>query len=488
MRARPGLVWIPQHFGALLFDRRRSRYLPFDHAASALLRDLAERGAGPVLAADPAHAAFVADLDARGYLTGRGHLDAEVLDPGPLPADHLLGPLAVHLEVMGACNLTCGHCFAMPLPRHKDPLTLAELDVLFAELAALGSLRLGLTGGEPLLRPDLLEVLDLATDHGLHPCLTTNALLLTEDLARQLGRRPLVWLNVSLEGASAETNDPVRGAGTFEAVRDKLRLLGRHARFTLAFTLTRQNLHEVEACAALAAEVGADTAVFRPLYPTGAALQQPGWMPGYDEYADALQRLVDWAGPRRGGPQAGWIASRDAPGLEPPSPTPPPVDWRGLDPFGPESRAGGAARVHANEACGAGTLVCSISVSGDVNPCSFLGPEQVCGNVREAPFRELWSRSEGMHRIRALSAAPREPDAPPRFAGGCRARSLAAHGDLDAPDPWEAAWRARGGGGVPPLGNVHLEGDAAAAAAVAAHAPGAPAAPEGDAADPEAPR
>src|SRR5438445_703378 len=130
MPTRLPLVLVPQYFGCLVFERRTSRYLPFDREATELL-----------------------------------------------------------------------------LALHRRPI-------------------------DALLRKDLFDILDAATGRGLHPCLTTNALLLTEDTAREFGKRELVWLNVSLEGPSAETNDPVRGAGTFDAVLEKLKLLGRHARFT----------------------------------------------------------------------------------------------------------------------------------------------------------------------------------------------------------------------------------------------------------------
>src|SRR6266849_3511245 len=124
---RQPLVLIPQHFGCLVFDRRTSRYLPFDREATGLLCALHRQPLNAVLAPLPAD---VLDVD--------------------VPADHLVGPLAVHLEIVGACNLTCTHCFAGVLPRNHHPLTLPELDTLFGDLARLGSFRLGLTGGEPL--------------------------------------------------------------------------------------------------------------------------------------------------------------------------------------------------------------------------------------------------------------------------------------------------------------------------------------------------
>ena len=144
-----------------------------------------------------------------GFFDVAGRFVGRCLDADP-PRGHLLGPLAVHLEIIASCNLACSHCFATPLPR-RGRLTLREIDALFAELAAIGSYRIGLTGGEVLMRPDLFDIVDAALDRGLHPCLTTNGLLIDERIARELGRRPFVWLNVSLEGATAERNDASGG-------------------------------------------------------------------------------------------------------------------------------------------------------------------------------------------------------------------------------------------------------------------------------------
>jgi len=414
---RRPLALVPQFFGSLVFDRRTSRYLPFDAEATAVLRALVRDGISRVHALAPpdrreALEGFHAYFEQKGFFTLDGRLAADILDATP-PADHLLGPLAVHVEVIGACNLTCTHCFASPLPRNHDALTLAELDRLFGELASLGSFRLGLTGGEPLMRPDFFEVVDAALAHGLHPCLTTNALLITDEIARELGRRPLVWLNVSLDGATAESNDAVRGAGVFDRVVEKLCILRRHARFTLAFTITRDNAEEVDACARLAKELSAHTAVFRPLYPVGAARAKPEMMPGFAQYSDALVRLG---------------SSVESGG-----------SVKAVDPFSPQARQASQAKVFANLGCGAGNTVASVSVKGDVNPCSFLGSLFEAGNVRTRPFAEIWKQSAGFVRMRSLSRERVNG----KFEGGCRARSLAAHGDIDAPDPWYREWSDR---------------------------------------------
>jgi radical SAM protein with 4Fe4S-binding SPASM domain len=412
------LVLTPQFFGSIVFDRRTSRYLPFDLEATALLRRLGHVPFDAVVRQTPDAATrramerFFEHFDVLGFFTLDRRFAGHILELEP-PDDHLAGPLALHLEVVASCNLKCQHCFAGPLPRRDRPLTLDELDGLFASVARVGTFRLGLTGGEPLLRRDLFDVIDLALDHGLCPCVTTNGLLIDERVAREFGRRELAWLNVSLEGARPETNDLVRGPGTFDRVVEKLAILARHTKFTLAFTIMRTNVDEVQACADLAARVGAHTAVFRPLYPVGVAREHLDLMPTFQQYGQALDRLAEAA--TGGG-----------------------YDVRDIDPFSPRARQERQAVVHQNLGCGAGNLVCSVSVSGDVNPCSFLGRDYVAANIRDRSLEDIWHNSQGFRDIRALPGGNTcgGCDSQDGFSGGCRARALTFNGSINAPDPW----------------------------------------------------
>ncbi|MCI0713597.1 MAG: radical SAM protein [Chloroflexi bacterium] len=400
-------VLIPQYFGSLVFNRGNSRYYPFDHTTTDLLLQSVQMPFEAVLASvdeseQEAAFHFFNHFYEMGMFTPDRYFAGEVLDVQPAD-DHLTGPLAVHLEVIAACNLTCTHCFAGELPRREDCLTLREIDGLFADMMGMGSFRLGLTGGEPLMRKDLFDIIDMALGHGLHPCLTTNALLITDDIAREFGKRDMVWLNVSLEGATAATNDRVRGKGTFDRVIEKLKILAEHTRFTLAFTIMSTNVDEVVQCAELARDVGAATAVFRPLYPVGTARQfLDELMPTFEQYNTALNLLAE---------------------LE--------LDMNTIDPFSPHIREDTRGITHTNHGCGAGNSVCSVSVSGDVNPCSFLGADFVADNIRQRPLSEIWQHSQRFQHIRTLPGGTVDS-----FSGGCRARSLILNGDANAPDPW----------------------------------------------------
>jgi radical SAM protein with 4Fe4S-binding SPASM domain len=403
------LVLIPQYFGCTVFDRSMSRYLPFDAETTNLLKPSQHTSffllIGEMLDSEKRvqAQAFFEHFSKLGFFTLEGYFAGEILNVQPA-ADHLTGPLAVHLEVTATCNLSCRHCFAGKLPRQEKTLSLEEIEPIFVSMARMGSFRLGLTGGEPLLRRDMFEIIDLALSYGLHPCITTNGTLITEDIAKEFGKRDFIWLNVSLDGAVAASNDHIRGSGTFDRVMENLEILAKHTRFTLAFTVMRTNAHEVKACAELAYRVGAATAVFRPLYPVGVAKENLGeLMPSFAQYNQALAELSEMAD----------------------------VKMHTVEPFSPYCCAETQAITYRNYGCGAGNLVCSVSASGDVNPCSFLGTSFVAGNIREHSLEEIWHRSDTFCRMRTLPGGTKDT-----FSGGCRARALVFNGSVNAPDPW----------------------------------------------------
>lgn len=408
------LVIVPQYFGSLVFDARTAAYLPFDRPATDWLVQSICTPFDLLAASAPADEReglhrFFSHLHEQGLFTLDLRFAGTRLAITP-PADHLAGPLAVHLEVADSCNLSCRHCFAGPLPRHDAALSLCELESVFRSMAQMGTFRLGLTGGEPLLRPDLFDLIDLACFYGLSPCMTTNGTLITRETARRLGQRQLLWLNISLDGACAETNDAIRGKGTFDRVLRNIAVLSEYARFSLAFTVMRTNTEELRACVELARHTGAVAAVFRPLYPVGSARLAPALMPSFADYSHALDVLASYGC-----------------GSE--------CETYNQEVFGPRSSASRSTLI-GKEGCGAANTVCSISVSGDVSPCSFLGPEFVAGNLRLQTLDQIWHESPGFQNMRCR---PPALSSRPSFRGGCRARALAFNGSIDAPDPWMQA-------------------------------------------------
>jgi len=138
-------------------------------------------------------------------------------------------PLSVSFEVTMRCNLRCLHCY-VPLTQrkaaHADELTLTEIQHIFGEMADAGTLWMLLTGGEPFLRPDFLQIYDAAKRKGFILTIFTNATLITEEIADHLAEYRPFGIEVSLYGANQGTYEKVTGIpGSFKRCMQGIELL-----------------------------------------------------------------------------------------------------------------------------------------------------------------------------------------------------------------------------------------------------------------------
>src|SRR5437762_3268752 len=171
-------------------------------------------------------------------------------------------PLWLLAELTYRCPLQCPYC-SNPLDfagsRFKQELTTEEWSRVFREAKALGVLQLGLSGGEPLLRPDLESLVATAHEVGLYTSLITSAHRHTQDRLAALKRAGLDHVQISVQAADAEPSDRIAGT---QAFGDKL--AAYHFTKELGFPLTvnvvlhRENLHQVEALIRLAESLGAE--------------------------------------------------------------------------------------------------------------------------------------------------------------------------------------------------------------------------------------
>ena len=160
-------------------------------------------------------------------------------------------PLWLLAELTYRCPLQCPYC-SNPLdfagPRFKRELSTDEWRRVFSEAKALGVLQLGLSGGEPTLRPDLEQLVGTAHGLGLYTSLITSAYRLTKERLAGLKAAGLDHVQISLQGADAGLSDEIAGT---ESYRDKI--AAYHYTRELGFPLTvnvvlhRRNLHQVEA-------------------------------------------------------------------------------------------------------------------------------------------------------------------------------------------------------------------------------------------------
>lgn len=182
-------------------------------------------------------------------------------------------PFIAIWEVTQACDLACVHCRASAQPeRHPMELSTQEGKQLIGQIAALHVPVFVLTGGDPIKRPDLFELIDYARQAGVRVSLTPSATpLLTREIVFRLRDAGLARLAVSMDGARAETHDGFRGmAGSFARTLDAIRWANEAGLpVQINTTFSRRNIGEIDDIVALVARLNITLWSVFFLVPTG---------------------------------------------------------------------------------------------------------------------------------------------------------------------------------------------------------------------------
>lgn len=174
------------------------------------------------------------------------------------------GPIKAEWEVINTCNAKCLTCLHWKEKADSKILSTSEGKNLIQQLARSGLLNLYFTGGEPLLRKDLTELLSYAKKYGLSTALVTNGLLISERRARELVNAKLDTIYISIDAAEADLNDEIRGLnGYFDlalAAIDNLKSMRRNAnpKIFIKATISNKNVDQLVRLAELANTKGID--------------------------------------------------------------------------------------------------------------------------------------------------------------------------------------------------------------------------------------
>ncbi|MCX6339064.1 MAG: radical SAM protein [Candidatus Aureabacteria bacterium] len=329
-------------------------------------------------------------------------------------------------EATSACNLRCRHCRRMPAGAGAGAreLTTDEAKSWIKDVAAWCRPLLILSGGEPLMRADIVELAAYAGRRGLAVALATNGVLMTGEIAGELRRAGVRRVSVSLDGARAGTHDGMRGVGgAFDAALNALRILRAAAvSAQINMTVCRGNRGEIEQIFILAEREGLQAVHFFVFVPVGCGLTFEK-----DQALSAVEceELLRWFR-THAHPQGLEVRLTCAPQYQ-----------RILAEHGvwPEEsaprRVGEPARRSAARPAGClgGKSVCFVSHAGEVFPCGYL--PVAAGSIRERSLREIWERSALFLELRDEDrlGAPCGTCAYKVTCGGCRARAYAATGN-----------------------------------------------------------
>jgi mycofactocin radical SAM maturase len=344
-------------------------------------------------------------------------------------------PICLTWELTYACNLACVHCLSSSGRRDPRELSTAEAERVIDELQRMQVFYVNVGGGEPTVRPDFWHLLDYAVGHQVGVKFSTNGIRLDPARAERLAATDYVDVQISLDGATAEVNDAVRGAGSFATATRALENLATAGMrdVKVSVVVTRENAGQLDAFRALADRYGATLRLTR-LRPSGRG-------------ADVWDRLHPTAAQQR--ELYAWLLEHGERVLT-------------GDSFFHLSAYGEA--LPGLNLCGAGRVVCLIDPVGDVYACPFAIHENfLAGNVRDdGGFARVWRESE-------LFASLRSPQSGGACAscghfdacrGGCMAAKFFTGLPLDGPDPecvqgyGEAALAARDAGTVRPRSSL----------------------------------
>lgn len=353
-------------------------------------------------------------------------------------------PRLVFWESTAGCNLRCIHCRRIEVADQLTPhdLSTDEAFALVDQLAAVGSPVFVLSGGEPLMRPDILKIARYATDAGLPVALATNGTLIDAALAERIKASGVKRVSISFDGADASTHDRFRAlAGSFDAAVGgfrALRAVGLPVQINT--TVAKHNQDQLDAVLRLAKDLDAVALHLFLLVPVGCGVEIAD-----DQMVSAAdyERILNWL----------YDVEQAEPALQLKA-TCAPHYFRVMRQRRAQEHRDGVRRelpashhrqlhghppgqMHAaTKGCLAGTGVCFVSHRGEVFPCGYLPVE--AGNIRRQAFGDIWQHSP-------LFAEMRDPDLLGGKCGvcqfktlcsGCRARAYGMTGDYLAEEPF----------------------------------------------------
>lgn len=322
--------------------------------------------------------------------------------------------MIVSWNTTNACNMFCDHCYREAGCKANEELSTTEAKTMLEQIARAGFKIMIFSGGEPLLRPDIVELVAYATKLGLRPVFGTNGTLITLDMAKKLKEAGAMGMGISLDSMDIEKHNEFRkfkGAweGAVQGMRN-CRAVGLP--FQIHTTVMDWNNHELEAITDFAVAEGAVAHHFFFLVPTGRAKSIEAESLRAEQYEETLTRIMK---------------KQQEVDIEL-KPTCAPQFMRIAAQMGVKTRF--------RRGCLAGTAYCIISPRGKVQPCAYLNME--LGDVRETPFDEIWKNSEVLNTLRTLEYKGGCGSCQfKRACGGCRARAAYYNdGDYMAEEPW----------------------------------------------------
>ncbi|MCB0342749.1 MAG: radical SAM protein [Bdellovibrionales bacterium] len=311
----------------------------------------------------------------------------------------------LQIELNVNCNLKCLHCYSQSGPGQNKGLPFEQIKDIIDAAHGMGVLAIDLTGGEPLLRKDLFQIAKYIRSKGIFVSLFTNGTLLSQEVADKIVEAGIQFVQISLDGNSAETHDAFRQSkGAFEkSVRGLKLLKNRVKNLKVNIVVNKKNQHEIKGLTEfLSREIGVGYGLDR-LIPAGRALVDREWSLSNQEFYKFVVENF--------GNQSAVTKVCDSP-----------IQMSHLAPH-----------------CGVGSFYMYIKYNGEAVICPTMTPAEGSSfssdNVVSKGLKYVWENGSIFEKYRGvqcknINICPAARDC----RGGCRSNAYLLHGDASSPD------------------------------------------------------
>jgi len=344
------------------------------------------------------------------------------------------GPVVVW-NATKTCNLECIHCYAdAETRRFRGELTTAQAETMIRDLAGIRVPALLISGGEPLVRPDVLDLAELAMSLGVRVTFSTNGTLIDAKKAQRIAKIGVAYVGISIDGAE-ERHDLFRGrTGAFkDAVRGIRNCREAGIRVGVRFTVTKQNMSEIDSVFELVEREGIGRLCLYHLVYSGRGSYLAGIDLEVDEKRTLMEKLILRV--------EGWnAAGRPIEVMTVDNHADAPFIYQWLLERDPQRAADALSLIRSNGGNRSGIAIGCIDSFGMVHPDQFTSNHTI-GSIRERPFSEIWQdpRVELLAGLRNRKALLEGRCASCRWLPCCngnfRARAEAATGNYWESDP-----------------------------------------------------
>ena len=317
-------------------------------------------------------------------------------------------PLILSWNVTRECNLKCSHCYINAADRKlENELTTEEGKQLIDQICDISRPLLILSGGEPLLRQDIYELIKYGSSKGLKMGLGSNGSLIDDAVAKKLKSAGITTVSISIDSHIAAQHDDFRGVvGSWEKAINAIKALrANNVLVQVNTTLTHDNYDQIDNIMSLSESLGVENFHLFFLIPTGRGVKIDDITP--QKYEDMITNTFAKVHKHRLNvrPSCAPQFMRIAQGM-------------------------GLNMRQWIRGCIAGMYYCRIYPNGDITPCPYL-PIKI-GNVREKTFKEIWQNADMFKILRdpnTLTGKCGECDYK-ILCGGCRARAYGLSADF----------------------------------------------------------